>query len=268
MKKFLIGTSCVLFCLAGNAMAQDACQAFVGQKITTTTFDSVVSTLSKVPAEKSEYETTAAYEARLAAVNSTVPKQFIIQYQLNKEYLKYDADAGKLNVAAYAFRNINTDYSSVFGYGTPFYGKVKYDSYGNIDVVLSQTEKPVGQYEASNAYGAKATVTKVARTTQAVYERNADYDDDAFVGQVKGVGAQIGALPISVDEAKALKATATAALVIEPKWPYFAKGQKSWDPTISNPTEITDDISVVVADIKCALLLNGSMQAVAAFSIK
>lgn len=266
MKAAIVAGAGVLTILAGQAVAADDCLSFVGKAVETVDFDTVVAQVAKVPVVKSEFETSATYAARVAAVTAQVPKTFVIRYTLNAEGLRYNADVGKLRVSASAFRNRGTDYSAVFGYGSPFEDAVK-PAFTNIDVVVGQTMAHAGEHTGANAYGATARVTEMVRKTEAVFERPGSHNEETFAGTSDADG-HVGTLFMMVEDAKALKASGTAALVIAPKWPYFASGKKLWGATIQSPTEVTEEISVLVADITCALLLDGSGTAVGAYAIR
>lgn len=50
-----------------------------------------------------------------------------------------------------------------------------------------------------------------------------------------------------------------AAVVVTPKWPFFAKGKVSYGPpTMMRPTEIDETLEVGVVDFHCALLTNSA----------
>lgn len=230
------------------------------------TFEMAASALKGVSADKGEYETTAAYEARMSAARSALPSTIIISSRLDPEYLKYNADAGSLEVTSYALRNINTDYSSVFGYGTPYYDKIKYSSYDNIDWVVSQTESKTGSYIASNAFGAHVRVDKIFRMDEAIFEGEADFGTDFWLPADKD--AKLGSIPMSVDEAKQFKATGKAAVVVEPKWPFYAEGIKHWEPNFESRIDVTNPVRVIVADIQCGLLLSAANKVVGAYSTR
>lgn len=167
--------------IASTARAQTSvCDTYVGRAVTPTTFDAAAAILKRFPAEKGEYETTTAYEARLAAARAAIPSTLIITSTLDPTYLKYNADAGSLEVVAYALRNINTDYSSVFGYGTPYYEKVKYSSFDNIDWVLSETESVTGSFVGSNAFGAQVLVNKILRIDKSIFQGEAEFGTDLW----------------------------------------------------------------------------------------
>lgn len=255
--------------LSAEPVQPQACQAYVGQQATTQTYDAVAAMMAKVPAFKGEYETTEAFNARQAAAMTGWPQTFIIGYQPNREFLKYDADRGSMEVAAYFFRNRNTSYHDVFGaWGSPFDGKVKFGYFDNIDVVVGETERSKGTYRGSNAFGAGTTVTQIQRSTKAIWEREAAPREQAFPDQQEGVGAALGSIPMSVQQAQTLKAGATAALVIAPRWPYFAQGTRVWNATFRDPRQIDNDISVIAADIQCALLLDPAKKVIAAYAVR
>ena len=209
------------------------------------------------------------FEARVANAMQALPSALIIPGIFSEEYAVYDADSGVLNIQAYALRNVNTSYEYVFGYGSPFYGEVEYSTLGNRGVVVFQGEEVTGSYTASNAFGAATRVTEITRTHHAIFEgETARYNETFFVEQQEGAGAQIGAVPMSIPDAQAFKATGQVAFVVAPKWPFYAEGVRSWEPTISNPTDVTQPISVIVADIQCGLLLLADNTVIAAFETR
>jgi hypothetical protein len=196
MKRVLVVVLTIVPAWAAFAEPQ-TCEAYVGQTVTPTPFDTAAAVLKKMPATKGEYETTVAYEARMAAARGSLPSTLIVAYKLNPEYLKYNADAGSLDVISYALRNINTDYSAVFGYNTPYYDKVEYNSFDNLDLVLSQTERFTGSYIGSNAFGARVTVDKIFRVDKAIFEGEAEFGTDLWAQADKD--AKLGTVPMSVD---------------------------------------------------------------------
>lgn len=241
------------------------CNRFVGEQVSSQSFAAVAAKLDSMPATRSEFETTEAFNSRQGAAAAQLPATFIVSYQPNLQYLVYDADAGALSVKSYFFRNRNTSYSDVFGYGSPFDGKVKYGHSDNIDVVVGETERPTGSYAGSNAYGATAIVTRIQRDTQSIWDREAKYGEDIFNGDA---GVLLDSIPMQPNEARALKGSASAAIVFTPRWPYLAKGTKTWTPTINRPTHVTNDITVITGDIQCALLLDSTKRVLAAYATK
>ncbi|MEJ5979126.1 hypothetical protein WG901_20910 [Novosphingobium sp. PS1R-30] len=243
------------------------CSVYLGQVLALDSFATIAAKLRTIPTLKGEYETTAAFEARAAAARAGAPGKVIIRGMLDPEYLTYDADNGALKVQAYALSNYVANYSGVFGYGQPLYGKVDYGGLGNRDVVVADHEVPVGSYIGSNAFGAKVRVTRSTRLTQAIFEgKPAVYDEKLFVGQHKGTDAFIGAVPMTIAEARALKFSGKVAFVAEPKWPFFAEGIHYGNPRFDNPNDVTNPTQVIIADIQCGLLLTGANRVVGAFA--
>lgn len=253
---------------ATAANAQD-CRSYVGQVVAVQPFQTVAATLKTLPTVKGEYETTAAFEARVSAARGAMPETVIVQGVFSPNYVNYDADAGVIKVQAYALRNLNTHYAYVFGYGSPYYEKVKYSSLGNLDAVLFEKESTTGSYSASNAFGAKTTVTKITRLQHAIFEGpTVRYGDRLFVDEKPGVEALLGTIPMTIPEAQALKASGKVAFAAKPKWPFYAEGVRKWEPTITSPTDVNNPIHVIVADIQCGLLLDGSNKVVGAYATR
>jgi hypothetical protein len=264
VKSFVLAAA-ALTVIATPAFAQEQCQSYVGQTVTLNTFSAVAAILKKLPTAKDEYETTADFEARVATARGSMPETVILPGTFNSKYLNYDADAGVLKVQAYALRNINTDYSRVFGYGTSYYDKVKYSTIGNRDAVLFEVQRTTGSYFATNAFGAKVTVRKIARLTHAIFEgEQGSYDEDLFLNQTPGVDAVIGTVRMTIPEAQSLKASGKVAFVVKPKWPYYAEGVHHWEPKIDAPTDVDNLVQVIVGDIQCGLLLTSIDKVVAA----
>lgn len=74
---------------------------------------------------------------------------------------------------------------------------------------------------------------------------------------------------MSVAEAQAFKPQAKIAIVAVPKLPYVVRvSYPSGETMISNPTEVTVNATIVVADIQCGLLLKTANHVVAAFATR
>jgi hypothetical protein len=248
----------------GTAAQAQTCEAYVGTTIQPRTFDAVAAIVKTVPNQKDEFETTVAYDARVQAALAKLPGDVIIGAPFDPKYATYDADTGQFVIKSYAIRNINTDYAGVFGYGTPFDGKVKFSySSSNLDVVLSQSEVATGSYVASNSYGASTKVTKIARTTKAIFDRESPRYGQSLFDSLKD--SVLFRLPVSPEEARALKTSFKGAFVISPKAPFFTVGKgRGGDVTISNPYDVDESIHVIIADIKCALVTDATGKVLAA----
>lgn len=208
---------------------------------------------------KDEFETTAAYEARLGLVSGVNPQ--ILSVPLNSEYIKYDADKSALNVISYAVQNDITDYNDVFGYGTPYNKKINYAPMvgANIHIVVLKPDIQEGQFTGQNKFGVVTTVSRIKRHTFSLFERGDAGSEELFFSsrevaeQQKQIIASFSDMPPEM--AKTLKGTMKAAVVVLPKWPFYVKGFMDWGPpTLKRPTEINNVVEVGIVNFQCLLL--------------
>lgn len=237
--------------------AQNICAPFLEQTVQPVSASVLWPQLAKVPSIKDEYETTPAFEARVAKAMGAITAPVIVEVPIQREFITYNADANRLDIQSYVFSNGTTKYDGVFGYGTTFYGKIQYGSFDNIDVVFPHEEKNQGSYLGTTAMGLKIRVTKLKRTTKVIFEGKDSSTNGLFLSRAKHDAPVLSFNDITPDMAKHIKTTARAAIVFVPKSPYFAKGKFPWgEPSIEGPMEIDESIEVVIADIQCALFLN------------
>ena len=234
-------------------VTQDACDAYVGRVVKPSTFAAATAKFRNVPA-KGEFETTAAFEAKRTAIlgDATTPL-VILKSPEDRKYFAYDADAQKLRIAPYAFDNTRFDSFSAF-FSLGLHDTLDVGTDFNREVVISRTDTPTGSYVATNGFGARFPVTRVSRSTTAIFEGKQEFGVySLFVDS----GDYIGEVSMTADEARKLKPALQMAFVVVPKPPYFVTGRHSLgDITIRNPYEITESFSVLIADIQCGLLLD------------
>ena len=245
--------------LAGTPTLAQTCDAYVGQTIDPKTFDQAIAGLGDV-APKGEFETTAAYEARLA--NSGNDGPLIIAKDIeDRKYLAYDADNQVLGVKTYALHNMNLSWWNIF-YDAKI-DSLKADLSNNHAVGISQKDTETGTYKAQNSYGAEATITEITRVSDGIFDRVAkDYREQLF----KGNGPDLEGLPLDPASAQALKPKMKAAFVVVPKTPFFVQGEHSvGETTIRNPTDITERYRVLIADIQCGLLTDDQNKVLASY---
>ncbi|MDZ3831938.1 MAG: hypothetical protein U0S50_09005 [Sphingopyxis sp.] len=261
MKKFIFGA--LLMAAPGVAHAQSSCDAYTGTTVQPQTFDQAIASIRPV-APKDEFETSDAYRARLAAAGGAGP--LIISKKIEGAgYLAYNADKGAFEVKAYLFDNTNFNAWDAF-----YYAKVtdpKASTMSNLDVVISSSDTVTGTYSAQNGFGAKTNVSKVTRIEKAIFESEpARYGEELFF---QNKDAIVGEVPMSVAEAQAFKPQAKIAFVAVPKLPYVVRATfPTGKTTISNPTDLTVNSTILVADIQCGLLMNGTNKVVAAFKTR
>lgn len=243
------------------AWGQDECSTFVGRTVSPITIQQAAARLSSLT-PKDEFETTAQYEARIATALETAGGPFVVGRGLeDAKYLEYDADRGVLVVKSYALHNTTFNPKSLWQYGGPLHDKVPYSTISSaVAVSFDDTEKTVGSYRGTNAFGVSTTVSKIDRHVWGVFDRDLPPAEFRLFknGNKDNVLGEIVATP---DEARALKQTARVAFTMTPKSPFYAADRASpSDATVSDPYEVTTTTHAVFADVQCGLLTDAGGQ--------
>lgn len=260
MKIALVAT--VAMTVSPAVAHSQACANYVGQTVAIKTFEQAIEGLGNVE-PKGEFETTAAYQARVAASGTGQPL-IISKKPEGSSYFAYDADRQLLVIKSYAFHNTNMDWWSAFYDAKP--AGLKASTVYNKAIVISQTDKPNGSYTAQNSYGAKATIIKIDRTVKSIFESEGSYSDrELFIGSADDV---LGTLPMDVETARLTKPSLKIAFVVVAKAPFLVKGSHSvGKTTVSNPTDVTEHYNILIADMQCGLLMDGASKVLAAYSM-
>lgn len=239
-------------CIAAiNPALAGTCETYVGQKVTPKTFDEVAGPFAAAK-PKGEYETTAAYEARMAAL---APQSPVIVGTVRRDEgktgsIRYDADAQALSVPAWAFQG-KEGFDPILG----FVGTSASDlmTRANINAVVYSRWVPLGSHPAQNAFGAKARVQELKYVAKVIFDGNStDTRKDLFADRFE----EAGRIPMSPMEAKRLKPLLKLAYVIRPQAPYFVNSRYTHTASIDNPRETKFEASVLLADIQCALVID------------
>lgn len=239
-----------------DLLPSERCSAYVGQKVAPKTFDDIARIYSSI-SPKDEFETTEKYQNRIESSSSDNREPIIVTKKIESlKYFPYDADRQILMVQSYAFDNTNFDAWSAF-----YYAKLQNlnanTRSNNIDIVFSETDKESGAYIGQNSFGAKVRVTKTTRTTKALFQRKASFGENLFRNTDKdGV---IGTIPMPPEDAKNIRSQLRIAFVIQPKLPFVVKSTYPFgEATISSPEEVKVEATVLIADVQCGLLMNGT----------
>lgn len=248
------------------AAAQTSCRAYVGRTVSPTPFETIASRFANVK-PKSEFETTAEYKKRLAEAQAVARDPVIIQKPpTDRKYLVYDADKRSLAVKAFAF-----DWGGILLWNainsTEYKNEFRVSALDNVMAVVSQDRRPVGNYQGSNAYGATRRVQRELWTTQVIYDRTVGDDEGLFPGAYSEANVA-GRIPLSPADAQTLKQIITLGFVVLPKQPYLIRGSYQppfGRPRYDNPREIIDNFTILIADIRCGLVLGPSNLVLAAF---
>lgn len=255
--------------LAPQTSAAQTCASYVGQVVAPKDIDDIVAPFRAV-GEKSEFESTEQFDARKGIVVAKLgPALIVKKAPEDRKYLVYNADTQQLNVISYAFRNLPFDASVLFGPGAPYRGMME-SGYLNIEVVIEQDETVTGTYAASNSYGAKTEVSKVLRRTRGIFESKTEYGRDSLFPAAQNDRNIAGSIPMSPQDAMRLKPALQLGFVAAPKAPYYLSAIENYpsSPTIRNPREVTSEVSALIADIQCGLVLDPGNMVLAAFDTR
>lgn len=261
MKRIIISIGLGLLPVSGlHAQSADVCKSYQEQVIQPITIDAALARFKGAQLRRDEFETSAQFQARQqAAIGGTIGP-LIISKAVDPQYIKYDADTQQFTVQTYLFDNANMDYNVL---GNP--KLIAPGTIGNVDAVISETETPADSYEATNSYGAKATIMKLNRVTKGVWERPwGSMLNDLFATGTKG--STLVALTLAPDRARLIKPQLRIAFLVVPQAPYVVRGVGTVGrTTVTRPIEITNDLTVLVADIQCAFLTDATNKVLGSF---
>lgn len=261
----------VVAALVSRPAAAQMCDRHVGTVISSIGIDALINSLSLIPAVKGEYETTAAFQARIRDARDKISPTYVVSVPLKASSILYDADSQKLKVDANAL-GANALSPAYFSARSPR-GSISdlIDAGGayNLDIIASHTEVPIGSYAAQNAYGAQATVTRYRRHTKVIFERRGEWQETLFADanpsnapRAEPTIFEVSAAPAT---ARSLRKQLRGVVVIAPKAPFYASGKVGYQsPKFDAPNAFDHTLEVVVADVQCALLADGAGRVLAA----
>jgi len=244
-----------------TASGPKVCSSSVGQVVQPQSFDNAVAGFAGLT-PKSEFETTAQFEARQAQALARAGGPLIIEkVPEDQKFFEYDADAQSLRISPFAFDNtFFPAWEALYAAGLASSLNVNVSE--NVDAVISEEERTTGSYEASNAYGAKATVVSVTRTVKVIFDhgpRLGGRRETLFPGSITpdyNVNP-VGALRMSPDQARVIKPGLRLAFVATPYQPFLVRGTTKFGRvTFQNPRDITYSYTILTADIHCGLVLD------------
>lgn len=251
-----LGAAWVVF--SGQALAADYCSLPPGSPLAPKTFQQIIAGLPTTAAPKSEFETTADYQARIAAAAQS-ERQVLLARPVDEQTfpapLEYDADRGLLKVRTTAFDWGTANWSVERILGKP---KLTTDGIFDVATVLHRTITPLGEYKGSNVYGASALIAKQSRRTDSVWVRAGDNPNDKiFKGDADQV---VGVIPMAPNVAKLVKPSIRFALAVTPKPPFIVTGNGPGNaPSFDDPRDIPlsqDHFRILIADVDCGIVLD------------
>jgi hypothetical protein len=234
-----------------TAIAQDRCDQYVGQTISPLSFDAAAVRLRGFR-PRGQFESTPEFQARIAAEFPDASRPLIISKEPeNRAFFEYDADAQRLRISSLAFDLTGFDaWSAFFSARTT---SLRASPLGNIDVVISETDRMTGSYWATNAFGVRARVSNVQRVVRAIFDREKTGEEGLFVRPI--VGNFVSELPMTAGEARAAIPTLKLAIVVRPRPPFVVAGTRNLaGPTLDRPHSVRETFTVLVGDIQCGLV--------------
>jgi hypothetical protein len=266
-----------------SASAQTSCNQYRGQTPSIRSFDSVVEKFKEVgPID--EFENTAARRERREIAARSIGTPIVIEVNYGSSP-KYNADLQAFQIQSRAFSS-SESFDQLFihgGIGVIGEGTLTNDETRaliSLDisnppaVTIARIEREnYGTYLATNGLGAQRRVTRNLVEIQAVYEPNRSTGKYGEHRNFRGVNRYddfIGTVPMEPEAARQLNNKFRHALVVAPLHPYFAGGRNSTGttPTVSNPYDTKLLVSILLADIQCALVLDQSGKVLASIQTK
>jgi len=254
--RYLVAGTLASACASG-ALAQSACPAPERLLAESTSIVQLFDGLSEQVIHKGEFETTADFEARRAAVND--PPPLVVQVEIAEDAFSYDADQQEFRVfiptleASSLFRHdyrlaalkdILGDYQD----GNPVQMKIREEAIG---------EK---EYEATNAYGATTLVTEKRSEEYVVFDnkgrRRLAGGDNLFEERKKYDTAYLH-IPVPLDRAPEVKSQIAMVALIDPRAPMTAEADYRIEPTRARPRDYRTHYKIIFADIQCVGVLDG-----------
>lgn len=243
----------------------ESCKSYLGTTVAAMTFEQAVASLKRIT-PKGEFETNSAYSERLIASGNS--KKIIISAPINKQYLKYNADKAIFEINRNTFEfSFGIDFARFFEKN---HGYLYGDKLFNDAVYISSSEKTTGHYYGLNAFGVKSKITNITRTSKAIFQNKIDvspqrgferlfYFDSGYYGKSVFIN-------VPVEFASNFKNKSTAAFVVVPKAPFLEVGSYQEDqPTLEYPYNVKVNGTVLIADIRCALIMDPDNKVVAAY---
>ncbi|MBF0169397.1 MAG: hypothetical protein HQL45_17460 [Alphaproteobacteria bacterium] len=249
-----------------GAKADETCSSFVGEPIAPVPIEVAISQLSSLKQlPKGEFETTMDYNSRIEKKTGGNIRRMIIGKPIeSRRFFEYDADGERLKIKQYAFTYQEIDlFSAIYGGGLP--DKININPFKSFGAVISSSDKKTGYYSASNSFGVRTSVVSIERTVKAIVDPDTNNSYSLFPSADLSPNI-VGELMLSPSEARQLKPKLNLAFVVIPKEPFVLNGvHNPGEVTLNNPQSVTERFTILVADIQCGLVLDGSNKVLGAY---
>lgn len=244
---------------ASAAPPANACARYIDQIITPVPIADVFDGLPTV-APRDAYESTSDYQKRLDRAARAAPMEtIVIDRPWGGDPPTYNPDKGVLPIYPNSLGVGALDFGSVLRTPLP-------DSFGGIGFEVTRKVTGRSTYEANNGFGAKVIVQHRDEQSDVIWEGSLKLGESPFPDS-KGFRPVI---TLSLDPARArdIVEQGGSALVVMPKPPFRQDGQTALAPSFNVPSSYTRKVRVLWADVRCALIYDGSKKVVAALMVK
>jgi hypothetical protein len=240
----------------------DQCESYVGKKLAISSFEEVIKKFDNL-SPKTEFETNADFSARRKnSLDGVLGEELIILRNIpeaEKKYIEYDAEKKQFKIIRFIFNNRAAPIEKIFKKMNLNFPRNPLNKYVD-NVIIASSDKRIGEYEASNAMGARVTVGKLHRQTHVIF------DGAILFSQAQTPPYVLGFLKMEPQDARVFKETVRLAFVVNLKDPFFITGtHRATDPSFSYPYEIDEEISILFASIQCGLIVDQQGTSLAAF---
>lgn len=246
-------------------------------------FEQAFNEIQPIPRFKGEFETAAQFQQRQADARTGRRERYLIATPVDPERVRYDADQQLLLVTVYALTNVRTSQDelyAMFGWSSELdkagveieYGSI---TSSRIEWAFPRERRVTGNYDGQNAFGVTATIVQEEMTATGIFERQGDRgggvldgEDVWFRRQPRDVEVSLRSafqIKANVDRARALKQPGglRAAVLVAPRFPFYATGVDRKTPTISSPIDRTTNVRYIIGDIQAVALYDASGRLIA-----
>lgn len=224
---------------------QAACAAYVTSRARgRTNVPALLKTVGAMRLTKDEFETTAAYEARVSGaverLRNTMAAQtggdpVVVDIPLASSAAKYDADRGVLEIAGGVVRTTTLNRGG------------RYQTV----IVTDKLDHDISTYTGQNAYGAKTEVIKIRDRQAGIVVDETSQSSQSGYWPHQNFKAS---LPLSPDRAKAAKGNLRALVMGDLREPFIVRGNDYLTPTFQAPIDRTTETIAAVLQPRCSVI--------------
>lgn len=236
------------------------CRSYLGRTVTLTSFDLLASRLTGAGA-KGEFETTAQFQARQAGASLRQPAgAIILSIPIDRNYVRYDADAGAMNIYSGAFQTgpysdaIRAElaaFSAISTYSLPALPRSQ--------VRVGETIRVLDTAVAHSVSGIPIRITNAERHTKGLL-----LSAEHLFGFARDKNSTVIGFDISQAVAPRLKQSLRTAIVIEPQSPYVITGSMNGEAaTARTPVHYTERVTIISAKPMCGLVMDAQSKVLA-----